>query len=330
MLSKSIIFPNGTKLNFFGTEYLMRSIEKTFPFIDEYRPDKIVNEVTFSYRGIIKEEDIKVPGGLEKIKGFAGPSYYRWKDPYMTCAYSPKEERRGSHFVRHNERLFNVYLHENEREDIICRVARDVVMRDMLRQGYFPIHACVVDDGNGANIIFGGKGSGKSTAMFSAILFDGQTPLSGDVAFVKLEENGKWTVLGWPWRVSIDEQYFIIVGKKTNKKYEERGKYRYPPKDFCDEFNTKWIWKAEIKNLIKADIQVGNKPILKDVSSDEMLHYLTNEGVDEWSWGDSLGVGIRKPKYLYEKLAHDINGKRLSGDIMQYYKNNVMSKNLLI
>lgn len=329
MLSKSMVFPNGTKVNFYGTETLMEAVEKSFPFIEEYQPEKITNEVTFAYKGKIKEEDIKIPKALNKIKGFAGPAYYCWKDGDMICSYSPKEERRGSHLVRHNNKLFKIYLHENEKEDLICRVARDVVMRDMLQQGYFPIHAGVVYDGNGANIIFGKKGSGKSTAMFSSILYGGYTPMSGDVAFVKPEKSGKWNVVGWPWRMSIDDKYFELIGKTPNPKYAERGKYRCLPRDFCDDFNCKWVWSAEVNRLVKADLKIDGKPALKDVSAEEMLQYLANEGLDDWNWGDSLGLGIKEPEYLYKKLADEVEGKRLTGDIIQYYKNNAATKTVL-
>ena len=329
MLSKSIIFPNGTKLNFCGTEELIAAVEKTFPFIEEYQPENITNEVTLAYKGRIKEEDIKMPAGLEKIRGFAGPAYYCWQDGDMICAYSPKEERRGSHLVRHNGKLFKIYLHENEKEDLICRIGRDIVLSDILKQGYFPIHAGVVSDGNSANVIFGKRGSGKSTALFSAILFGNEIPMSGDIAFVKPEKNGKWSVLGWPLRMSIDDKYFNIIGKNPDEKYEERGKYRYVPRDFCEEFNTKWVWNAEIGKLIKADLQIDGKPAMKDVSASEMLQYLTEEGFDSWHWGDSLGIGIKEPEYLHEKLASEVEGKRLTGDIIQYYKNNSAAKTVL-
>lgn len=330
MFSKSVLFPNGSKINFYGTESLMESIDKSFPFIEEFPPQEIINETTFVYRGRIKEEDVKVPSNAEKIKGFAGPTYYCWKEGNTICSYSPKEERRGSHLVRHNNKLFKIYLHCNEKEDIICRVARDVVMGDMLKQGYFPIHAGVVGDKDGADIIFGRKGSGKSTAIFSSVLYGGCTPISGDIAFVKPEKKGKWTVLGWPWRMSIDENYLNLVGKKSNEEYKERGKYRYLPKDFCDEFHSKWIWKAEIKHLVKADLNADARPVMQKVTPAEMLQYLASEGSDQWFWGDSLRIGIKEPEYHYKALAGSIEGRRLTGDIIQYYRNKGAEKTLII
>ena len=329
MQTKSIIFPNGTKLNFHGNDNLMKAIDLSFPFIEEYTPKKIIREANIVYDGLIKKT-VNIPPNAERIKGFAGPCYFVWQSKDgITSSYSPESERRGSHFVRNNGSDFVVRIHNNENEEILCRIARDIILRDILNEQYFPIHASVVKTNENAEIFFGKRGSGKSTALFSSVLFDNSIPMSGDVAFIK--QNGKtWEVLGWPWRVSVDTNYFSVAHKDVDFKYEERGKLRFMPSDFCNIFGTKWAWKAKIGKLTKTNLIVGETPSIKNLLPSNLEFYLEHEGKDNWLWGDSLKIGIKKPIFYNGALSSSVPGKILSGNIVSYYKErNVTSRTLL-
>ena len=39
-----------------------------------------------------------------------------------------------------------------------------------------------------------------------------------------------------------------------------------------------------------------------------------------WRWGDVFGLGKKEPIYEYEEISQDIQGKVLTGDIIQLFK----------
>ena len=320
MLNKSIIFPNGTKLNFHGTQNLMDYVDLSFPYISDYKVDRIKNEVNIIYDGQLNDT-VKVPNSAEKIKGFAGPNYFVWNEKDgITFSYSPIDERRGAHLIRNNGSDFVVRIHESETEDILCRISRDIILKDIIEDNFFPVHAAVVKNGSKAEIFFGKKGSGKSTALFSSIIFGNSIPMSGDIAFVRQSKAEGWEVLGWPWRVTIDSNYFNLINQKIDSKYEERGKLRFLPYEFCQKFNTKWAWHAQIGNIVKTDLQINRPPYLQNLTSIELRCYLDKEGSDDWSWNDSFKIGIKKPTLLFNTLALNVSGSIISGDIIRYYR----------
>ena len=100
-----------------------------------------------------------------------------------------------------------------------------------------------------------------------------------------------------------------------------KGKIKYLPADFCEEFSTQWIWEEPLEQIINVDLNPNTKAALKTIKPEELKERLERFGKEKWwRWGDVFGLGKKEPIYEYEEISQDIQGKVLTGDIIQLFK----------
>lgn len=314
----NIKFLDIANIKFIGNKELIEFVKKYYPGLED---NSIKSNYIIKLNNRILPKNINIPENAKFSKSFAGPRYYSWKDEDYNFAYSPPEERGGSHLVIKKGNYFQVSFHEGESPKQIIGVSREILIYETLKQGYMPIHAAVVSKGDMGYAFFGGKNKGKSTSLFSSIIFDGAKPMSSDIGLVKKDTIG-WKIIGWPWTVSIDQSYFNIINKKILKNIVlGESKIKYYPKDFCKEFNTQWLWKQKLAALINVNLNPSLHGELKEISSDELKERLIKYGKEEWwKWNDVFGLGKKQPIYNYDEISKTVKGKILTGDIIPFFK----------
>ena len=57
------------------------------------------------------------------------------------------------------------------------------------------------------------------------------------------------------------------------------------------------------------------------IKPEELKERLERFGKEKWwRWGDVFGLGKKEPFYEYEEISQDVQGKVLTGDIIQLFK----------
>ena len=304
-------------IKFIGTPELIELVKKYYPGLEN---KKAKENYTIKLNTRILPTDLKIPLDANFQRCFAGPHYYSWKNGEYNLAYSPPEERGGSHIVIRKGNNFQVMFHKGELPNQIVGISREILTKEALSKGYMPIHASVVSKDGKGFIFFGGKNKGKSTSFFSSIIYDNARPMSGDVAVVRKDDNG-WKVIGWPWTATIDQSFFDLTKRVPKQNIPNKGKIKYLPADFCEEFSTQWIWEEPLEQIINVDLNPNTKAALKTIKPEELKERLERFGKEEWwRWGDVFGLGKKEPIYEYEEISQDIQGKVLTGDIIQLFK----------
>lgn len=312
-----IKFLNIATIKFIGNDEMITAIKKYYVGL-EVKNEKA--DYTIELNKKILPKDINIPRDAIFKRCFAGPHYYCWKDNNYNLSYSPPEERGGSHLVIRKGNQFQVSFHEGESPYQIVGISREILKKEALSKGYMPIHASVISKDNKGYVFFGAKNKGKSTSLFSSVIFNNAKPMSNDFALLKKEDAG-WKVIGWPWTVTINQSYFDLINRKHINNIQSNGKIKYYPKDFCEEFNTQWIWKQSLYSLINVDLNSNLRASIEDISPNELEKRLETYGRDvSWRWNDVFGLGDIKPVYDYEHLSKAVKGKLFSGDIIQFFK----------
>lgn len=304
-------------IKFIGTTELIELVKKYYPRLENKNAKA---DYTIKLNDRVLPLDLKIPQEAQFQRCFAGPHYYSWKDDEYNLAYSPLEERGGSHIVIRKGKNFQVMFHEGEPPNQIIGISREILTKEALTKGYMPIHAASISKDGKGYIFFGGKNKGKSTSFFSSIIYGGANPMSGDVAVVRKENDG-CKVMGWPWTATIDKSFFDITHKIPKYNIPNKGKIKYLPADFCKEFDTQWVWKEPLEQLINVNLEPNSKAIMTSMTSEELKERLEKFGKERWwKWNDVFGLGEKKPVYEYDKIAQDIKGKLLNGDIIELFR----------
>ena len=304
-------------IKFIGNEKLIEVVKKYYTGLES---DNDEVDYTLKLNEKVLPDQMNIPEEAIFKRCFAGPHYYSWEKDGYKYAYSPKKERGGSHLIMQKNNFFQITFHQGESPLQIVGISREILEKKALSQGYMPIHAAVVSKDDKGYVFFGDRNKGKSTSMFSSIIFDGAKPMSSDIAMVK-EERGGWKVIGWPFTVTIDQSYFNLIDRVPVRNISNNGKIKYYPEDFCEEFNTQWIWEQHLDSMIHVDIDPNSKASMREVSSDELKKRLELYGKDSgWKWNDVFGLGNFEPSFNYERISKMVNGKILTGDIIQFFK----------
>ncbi len=313
----NIKFLDIANIKFLGNKELIGFVKEYYPGLED---NSIKSDYVIKLNDRVLPRDVNIPKNAKFSKSFAGPRYYSWKDEDYNLAYSPPEERGGSHLVLKKGNFLQVSFHEGESPKQVIGISREILTYETLKQGYMPIHAAVVSKDNKGYVFFGDKNRGKSTSLFSSIIFDGAKPMSSDIGLVKKDSNG-WKVIGWPWTVTIAQSYFDMINRKPMRNTVGGPKIKYYPEDFCKEFNTQWVWEQELGALINVNLDPDSHGELKEISSDELKERLTKYGREEWwEWNDVFGLGEKQPVYNYEDISKTVKGKTLTGDIIPFFK----------
>lgn len=314
-----IDFLNISKIKFIGIEELIELVRKYYPGLESKEENEKVDYI-IKLSDKVLPKDIDIPNYAKYKNSFAGPHYFSWQDGEVNFAYSPPEERGGSHLVLKKNNLLQVNFHEGEPPNQIIGISREILIKEAIKKGYMPVHASAISKDGKGYMFFGDKNTGKSTALFSSVIHDNAKPISGDLSLVKKEDDG-WQIIGWPWTVTIGQAFFDSMGMVPKYNIPNNGKVKFLPSDFCKELQTDWIWSQPLEQIINVDLKLRESPSITKLTSDELKLRLERYGRGAgWFWDDVFGVGVESPKYDYESLSKDVTGNYVRGDICQLYK----------
>ena len=293
--------------------------EKILKLINDYFPESIIKvDNGYDYKIIYKSvNNIKKLTCGKTIKPFRNSNYkIKLKDDYI-MAHKPSEQ--DFLIIRHNKIIY-FYSSNSYSDKEFIRLIRELIYRKLLEINYFPIHASCVVNTKGATLFIGGKNEGKSTSLLNSILCDKTNPLSNDITFVG-KENGIWNAFGTSYDITFNSEVYNIFNNKekfnTTEQINSKVKIRFTPKDFCEKFNTKWIWKAPIYeiNFVKLNPQ-KHYFVNYNISKKEKLSLLNKSSNGHvFNFGDYLKINNCIPKYNFSELINDISMKIIGGNI---------------
>lgn len=312
-----IEFLDIANVKFIGTPELIDLVNRYYP---ELQNNNATPDYTIKLGDRALPENIKIPQEARFQKCFAGPYYYSWENNGFYLAYAPPEEKGETHLVLRKENNFQVMFNEGKSPKQIIGVSREILIREAFTKGYMPVHASAISKDSKGYIFFGYKNHGKSTSFFSSSMYDGAKPMSGDISFIREESDG-WKVMGWPWTATIDQSFFDITHKTPRYNTPSKGKIKYMPADFCREFNTRWVWKRPLEQIVNVNLNPSSAGIIVPITPEDLVKRLEESGTEEWwIWNDVFGLGDVEPIYQYKKLSQDVKGKSLNGNIIQFFK----------
>ena len=279
-----------------------------------------INEIPTMYR--IENKNSKL------ISPFRNSKYFVKQMDETLIAYSQKQEFSDEHVVIRENRNIMILAKNDQNSKVLIRLIVELIVRKLLENNYFPLHASCVVINNEAVLYFGDKGCGKSTALFSSVLITQAHPLANDITFVG-KENNIWKTFGTPYDLTFDKSLskeliqngISLMGHNYAKQFSS-DKIRYNPSEFCDVFNTAWMWSAPIKNINIVNL-VPNKEFKENVqiSYQDALKYLIKYGKDQnFFFDDLLKINELYPNYNYKRLSKEIIFNEIEGNILRYHK----------
>lgn len=310
-------------INIEGSEQLKKVFEDYFVGLikEEHKEDAdyyIQHKKAMNYVNIIPNAEV--------IKGFSAPKYHvKHFDKYY-IASTHKDEKKGHHSIIKHDNKFKVITFGQSDENIVMRVAREIVSRTLLKENYIPLHASSISDNNSnVTLFFGKSGKGKSTSIFSSVIFGNKKPMSGDVTFVKNVSNNI-EAIGFPWKLTIGDNVFDKFDNNKLADYAielKNNKKGFKPSDFIKATNTTWKWKGTVKDFINVDLDINSAPKLVQNNSNDLFQSIIKYGLEKiWDFGDFLDIGKKKPDYskLQDLLIKQTNYSKLTGKIIDYYR----------
>lgn len=286
-----------------GNEACRQYFEEYFVgLVSDDSPDY---DYTIRYAGVITNS-IDIPNDARRLKGFAAPTYSVWRSGNLDLAYAARDEYRGAHLVVRDGREITVSVeHGIEDEEMVVRIAREVIFRKALTLGFVPFHAAAVVYQEDRCVVFcGPRDSGKTTSLILACHYGDASPLGSDMVLMR-RTKGTTEVCGWPFKVSyvprahrlISHQAGILAGADT--------KSRVTPHGFCVAMRTRWVWRATLSRMlaVRCDyVEFGYQIRPVGVTDEERVR---RDFYDAWHWGDFLRLGDTTPdvEALYPHLA---------------------------
>jgi len=307
-----------------------------FKNIENYFPNTLHNLTVTDFDYEINYRKINTIPNMYKnninckcISPFRNSKYILNINDQTIFAYAEKQKYSEEHLIIKNNKNIDIMVINDKNNKTLIRLITELIIRKLLENGYFPLHASCVVSNNKAIVYFGDKSSGKSTALFSSVLINNDNPLANDITFIG-NDNGIWKAFGTSYDLTFDKSLIkqIIENKISFQKHNfikqfSSNKIRYTPKDFCGSFNTTWQWSAPIKDInivrLSPEQEYKKKPLVEYYKK---LEYLVNYGKDNnFFFDDILMINQLSPIYNYEQLATDVEFNEIEGNILKYQKN---------
>lgn len=262
-----------------------------------------------------------------KILPFRNAMYIVNQIDEKVIAYSPKQEYSCENLVIREKNKIDILCRDDHDSKILIRLITELLIRKLLEKKFFPIHASCIMKDDEAILFFGGKNSGKSTALFTHVFLNDAYPISNDITFVG-KENGKWLAFGLPYDITIDKDIFYqLESIKINvdtfikiPKYES-SKIRFDVSEFSDTFRTSWVWHAPISTINFVNLNKENVfSEVSNISFEDSILELDKYGKDKnFSFGDYLKLNNLYPTFEYENLSKEVHFNKLEGNILKHY-----------
>lgn len=262
-----------------------------------------------------------------KILPFRNAMYIVNQIDEKVIAYSPKQEYSCENLVIREKNKIDILCRGDHDSKILIRLITELLIRKLLEKKFFPIHASCIMKDDEAILFFGGKNSGKSTALFTHVFLNDAYPISNDITFVG-KENGKWLAFGLPYDITFDKDIFYqLESIKINvdtfikiPKYES-SKIRFDVSEFSDTFRTSWICHAPISTINFVNLNKENVfSEVSNISFEDSILELDKYGKDKnFSFGDYLKLNNLYPTFEYENLSKEVHFNKLEGNILKHY-----------
>ena len=128
-----IDFLNISKIKFIGTEELIELVRKYYPGLESKKENEKADYI-IKLNDKVLPKDIDIPNSAKYKNCFAGPHYFSWQDGEINFAYSPPEERGGSHLVLKKNNLLQVSFHEGESSNQIIGISREILIKEAITE----------------------------------------------------------------------------------------------------------------------------------------------------------------------------------------------------
>lgn len=271
----------------------------------------------------INYKETEIIDGLDEglIKHpFRNSDYIVMNQDNRTISYAPKQKYSSEHLIVNKGKSINVYVSDDKGAKVIIRVITELLIRKLLDNNFFPLHASCVELDHEGILFLGKKNSGKSVSLFSSVYFDKANPISNDITFVGIE-NGKWVCVGIPYDYTFDRSLFEQVNLSLD--YFDLGKdfdsekLRLSVRDFNYYFNTSWIWKSNLREINIVDLSKEETFKKVTVNNSDAYSFLVNHGKDKnFNFDDYLNINNLYPEYRYDSLINNYEFNKMTGNII--------------
>ncbi len=324
-MKKHISFTNFFSIELFSIKKVLDNVLDYFPNVSFSLEEKAKYKINCHI--LSQFPYVKIDNNSIKLNPFRNSYYYFYKEKDKNILYAPKQKYENEHLIIRKNNCIDIYIHDVSNYKVVIRTINELLIRELLKLDFFPIHASSVVKGNQAIIYFGSKGCGKSTIFLSSILFDKCTPLANDIVFVG-KINNVWYAYGTPYELTFDNDFIncLIKQKIINKKFLNKNnekkfdspKFRYTPGQFCKKYNTNWQWIAPIKSLNFVKLNPNVDYVERDISKKQMLDALIRYGQDDkFCFDDLLRINECQPKFNYNELINDLDIKKIIGNVLK-------------
>ena len=256
------------------------------------------------------------------IANYMGNKYYSYKTDEGESLKINIDGKNGAHMIKCRENQFDIYNIGEEKKGVwAVRICQDLIVTEMIQKGFVPVHAAAVKRNNNGILIFGNKGDGKSTTMFS-LIEEGYSVMSNDFVFLGSDRNSEWTLVGWPWKVTIGNSLLNI----TNYKYlvdNNNVKTQFYPLEFSKTFKCQWAWESKLSMIIHPHLMLDQKLQFNKFYGESAKKKLLEMGL-EYSTINCIFTGkklIPNFEIVFDKVANKFPIYNVDGDIWEYKKN---------
>lgn len=293
-----------------------KNVKKIFEnyFDCEFKNEYSTENYVINYCG--RMPNIDIPNDVINVHAFLGAKYKIWEKDNIFFALAESGQLKGSHFVKRTNNVIDVYIGKDEGDDIIFRVAREVIFRYLYLDGFVPMHASAsIDNNNLVSVYFGTRQSGKTVMLCSKIHNAQEKPVATDVVMIRKVNDGYYCC-GMPLKFSYAEKMLQLFNLKFSICKSSQSKIRIYNKDFDKIFNTKCIWGIhKVRKFLQVNFILSKDIIIGESTKTNNFEVF----MDSWNFGDFLQLTPNK-KINLETTYKDIIYRRIEGDFAKYVK----------
>ena len=278
-------------------------------------PDYIIN-----FCGIIEKTKLIPFCTGTKVANFMGNYYYSHRISATETILIHLDDSNGSHMLHCLGNKINIYSIDKYCDCIwAVRICQEIILTEMLRKGFVPVHASAVEYMNTGVLIFGHKRDGKSTTMLS-LVEEGCNVMANDLVFLGKDSSGCWIVVGWPWKLTIGN---TLLSKTKYNDYITRNsindKTAFYPSEFCTIFNCHWSWNTRLNLIIHPQIKIGKPIHIATITKDNAKNMLINMGIEYPTINCIFTTEKLIPDYetVFADLANNFSIINITGDIWE-------------
>ena len=303
-------FVNKVNVKVVGDEQIKALFEKFLPYLI-YDDCKDFDYCLNIHRELM---EVQVPKGITCNKAFAASDFYCWQKDGVNYAYTDGNKFASRHFVVRNGKNIDLYFDPQSNIEIAIKVLREIILRELFKQGYVPIHSAGFEKNGETYVFFGGKNAGKSTSLLLFCKGLGFNPVTNDLSFLKIVGE-QVEVLGWFYKISYQTRAQYLLINRAMQEVDNK-KTKIFPLDFVKNNNLHWTWQSKLCKLVyvKCNYFIDSYEFKKaqDYEKQEYKPFI----YDDWGFCDYLNIYNEKIDIdsVYDKLPI----YSLTGNIAQY------------